>query len=279
MKRWPGLLRAARGALCGCVLIGFGAGLIGCDRLPLDNDLDEAGAAARAGEWGLAQKLLERYLRDEGSGEDRWKAWIMLLEVSARANPDSPWLVDYLETMLLEFEDSGERVRDILNRLALAHEARGRLDRAADVWARLIDEPDLAPDDNAATHRRLARIHIRQRRFAEADNVLQNCLTLDASSVRQAECLYDLADLASTREEFDNAALMARQVMELDGVDPALHARAGFILGDALEQLGKRDEALAVFTAIRNVYPNDRVIDTRIAHLKKPVRKDGTAKK
>ena len=261
--------------VCGLLMVC----LSGCGQLPLGDDLAAAAEASRLGEWSLAEKLLERYLRTAEDPEARWEAWNRLLDVSVKANPDNTWAVDYLDTMLLEFEDSGDRVRDILHRLALAHEARGHLDRAADTWTRLINEPDLQVDESAIIHRRLARIYLRQRRFGEAENVLQACLSLAAAPGRQAECLYDLADLASTQEYFDGAALLARQVMELDGVDPLLNARAGFILADALEQQGQKDEAMKQFIGIRDKYPNSRVIDARIAHLKKASRTGGSGKK
>ena len=40
-------------------------------------------------------------------------------------------------------------------------------------------------------------------------------------------------------------------------------------VGRTLEQLGRNDEALTQFEAIRDIYPNPGVIDNRIAYLKK----------
>lgn len=254
------------------------AALTGCRDMALESDVAEARQAVRAGELTRAEKLLERYLRTAQDKEERWVAWNMLLDVTAQSTPDSPWIVDYLETMLLEFEDSGERVHDILWRLATAHEARGRLGLAADAWTRLINEPGLSDDDKAGLLKRLARLHMRQRRFEEAGEALRACTALPgAGPARQADCLYDLADMAAGQDQFDTALTLARQVMELDGAPAELRARAGFILADIAEQRGRLDEAQALFASIRDTYPNELVIDARLANLKKPPRSKGAS--
>ena len=75
-----------------------------------------------------------------------------------------------------------------------------------------------------------------------------------------------------TRGSWNEAADLARQIVD-DEPQGELRALAGFVLADALEQLGRNGEALAQFEAIRDSYPNPGVIDNRIAYLKKRVKK------
>ncbi len=253
----------------GMLLATLSAATVGCDRLPLGDDLQEGKTALREGDWSRARKLLERYLSTEQDSDARWEAWNRLVEASDRLQPGGGWIVDYLEAMLIEFEATPNRVRDILYRLAEEHETARRFEHAAETWTQLIQTPGLPAEESLEAHRRLARIDLMLHRFDAAEEVLEACLELPADSALHARCLYDLADAAASRERFEDAARMARQVMDIDGVTPELRAGAGFILGDVLEQQGKFGEALACFEAIRETYPNEMVVDYRITALKK----------
>lgn len=241
----------------------------GCEKLPLTDDLQEAGTAIRDGDWGNAQKLLERCLSTVQDPEIRWEAWNRLLETSRHVQPGSRWIVDYLETMLIEFEDAPERSRDILRRLAEEHEQARRFEHAAETWTQLIETPGVPPEESLDIHLKLARIDLLLHRFEAAEEVLEACLELPVSSSRHAECLYDLADAAASRDKLEEAADLARQVMEIDGVSPELRARAGYILADVREQQGDFKGALELFETIQEDYPNKMVMEYRILTLKK----------
>ena len=246
--------------------------LAGCEKMPLTDDLQEAKTAMQQGEWGNAQKLLERFLSTAREPEERWDAWNRLIETSGHVQPGSRWVVDYLETMLMEFEDSPERARDILRRLAEAHEAARRFEHAAETWTQLIESPELPAEESVTVHRRLARIDLLLHRFDAAEDVLESCLELPVGSARHAECLYDLADAAASRDKTEQAATLARQVMDIDGVSPEIRARAGYILADIKEQSGDLKGALELFEAIKDAYPNEMVVDYRILTLKKQLK-------
>lgn len=247
-----------------CALLGGG-----CESLPLGNDLADAKKAIQSGDMSQAQKLLERHLRVEENPVVRWETWNTLLKATEQANPSSTWIVDYLETMLMEFEDSPEKSRVILQRLAEAHEVLRRFERAAETWTRLLEEPGLNPDEQAAVYRRLAKLSLRLRHFERAEDFLQSCMALPIASGKQAECLFDLADATSMRGDINHAAVLARQVMDMDDADTILKARAGFILADIKDEQGQNQEALALFESIKGIYPNELVVEKRIALLKK----------
>lgn len=245
----------------------------GCDRSPLADDLHDARKAVRLGDIASAEKYLERYLRTEQDPDLRWEAWKELLEVIDSGKQGRSWLIDYLETMLVEYEDDPARSRDILTRLGEANEKMGRFERAAGYWSRLIDEPGLNAEKSAEVHRRLAAINVRLRRFEAAEENLHGCLALPVSETIQARCLYDLADGAATRELLDDADRYAQQILNMDEVEADIKSRAGFIVADIQEQKGQFAEALATFQTVRDAYPNPRVVDVRIEYLKKKVKK------
>lgn len=70
-------------------------------------------------------------------------------------------------------------------------------------------------------------------------------------------------------EHFARGADLARQILAMPGADKELKALAGFLLGDALEQQGRTADALAMFESVRETYPNEMVVETRIRQLRK----------
>jgi len=243
--------------------------LTGCEKAAPPDDMADARKAAGERRYGEAEKLLERYLRLNPEGEERWEAWQRLLQITLDVRGDDKAGMELLEAMYLEFGMDGDKAREVLVRLGGLLETARRWDRAADAWRKLIEVPDLSADENARAHRRLARIHASRREFCIAEDVLHQCLQLKATDARRAECLYDLADVQMSMEHFARGADLARQILAMPGAERDLKALAGFMLGDALEQQGKTAEALAAFEAVRETYPNELVVETRIRQLRK----------
>ncbi len=240
-----------------------------CDRQAATEELTEARSAFANREWNDAERLLEGYLRRNPEGAQRWEAWNLLVEVAHRVRNDERATVELLETMYLENGSNPERAYDILTRLGELLEAGRDFRRAAEVWPRVLELPGLTPDTRALVSRRLARILVMQRRFPEAEERLKACLDTEGLSTEgRAGCLYDLADLNVASEHLDVAVDLATTLVGLEGLTPELRSQAGFLLADALEQRGRFAEALERFEALRGVYPNDMVIDTRVRHLK-----------
>lgn len=266
---------ACRGRILGLLLVLVLSAILcgACDRRSLAGD-DLAGArmAIQAHNWILAERLLERCLRHEEDPEKRWEAWQRLLEVNSSAGGGYRVDLDYLEAMLREYGEDEGRVRFVMARMGVIYENLRRFDRAAEVWTTYLERAKLTSEEAVAAHRRLAQIYIRSRRFDAGEDVLQNCLALAAPDVGKAQCLYDLADMHMAREHWKDASGLATQIMDLD-VDETLKSLAAFLLGDALEQQHNTAEALQYFERARTAYPNERVVENRIAFLKKHMMK------
>lgn len=250
------------GVLC-CVA------LLGACRVPVEDgdDLQAARTAMAERQWSRAERLLGRYLREAREPEQRWQAWNALLTV-LEVSGDPRTNLDYLEAMLEEFADDDVKSRDILLRIGRLNERLRRYDRAADTWSAYLNVPGLSPEESLYGYRRLGAMLFHLRRFDAAEEALQQCLALPLADETKNMCAYDLADQYLARGSWNEAADLARQIVD-DEPQGELRALAGFVLADALEQLGKTGEALTQFEAIRDSYPNPGVIDNRIVYLKK----------
>ncbi len=251
----------------------------GCDRvLPAVNDLDEARAAMQRRDWPAAERILERALRSEEDPQLRWEAWIRLVDIQARINLNQRAAFGHLEAMLQEFSHDPGKLKIILERLGDFHESRGHTAQALGVWTRYAELGNLTDREAADAQRRMGNLHFRQRRFDLAEEALQTCLALPVEEGFRAWCLYDLAQANMAREEMDDARDQAAQVLGMK-IDDQLRGLAGFLLADVLEQQGRRAEALARFEDVRALYPNEMVVDNRIAHLKKKLKSSSGSSK
>lgn len=262
------------GKLFACVLLALGlcSGLLGCDKPLIVDDLAEARSAIANHNWTLAERLIERYLRVQDDPDKRWAAWQNLIEATNGASQEPRVTLEYLEAMLQEYADDDSRAKFILHRMGTLNEFLRRYDRAADAWSTYINLDGLSAEEATEAHRRLATIHFRARRYDVAENVLYSCLSLDMPAQLHAQCMYDLADMSVAREQWAEASTFAMQVLEID-TNANMKGLTMFLLAEALEQQNKLEEALRYFEAARPLYPNEMVVDNRIAYLNKKVGK------
>jgi tetratricopeptide (TPR) repeat protein len=121
----------------------------------------------------------------------------------------------------------------------------------------------------AALYRNMARVYLRRLEFELAKEALSLCLELKIPQSTKSECRYDLADAYLVMENVEEAIKELRGLLEQGGVDDDLQLLSVFMLADALEQQGKKQEALALFESIRFTYPNTSVVEARIEYLQK----------
>lgn len=261
--------RAALLCLCLCAVCLLG----GCsDNSLMGDDLTAARAAVTRRDWPLAERLLERYLRETQDPDQRWEAWQQLLAVLGASGPEGRASLEYLDTMLEEFSDDDARSAVILKRLGELNEALRRHVRAVEVWTAYIGLGGLTPEQSVEGYRRLAAMQFNLRRFEAGEETLRECLALPLPDHDKIMCMYDLADQNMARERWQEVADLSQQILDSDP-DKELRGLTGYLLADALEQLGRVAEALKQFELARDEYPNPSVIDNRIAYLRKKLKK------
>lgn len=253
-------------------LLAISALCCACERVSFADDFETAREAVAQRNWPSAERLLERFLREEQNLDKRWEAWQLLLTVINSTGVEARASLEYLEAMLEEFADNDARTKVILERMGQINEALRRYERAADVWSAYTGLGDLTPEETVDGYRRLAAVQFSLRRFESGEDALQQCLALPMSDQEKLLCMYDLADHNMARERREETADLCRQILDSQP-EKELRGLAAYLLADALEQLGRAAEALKQFESARDDYPNPSVIDNRIAFLRKKQKK------
>lgn len=235
------------------------------------DDLEAARAAVSKRDWPLAERLLERYLREEQNPDKRWEAWQQLLTVINFSGVEPRASLEYLDAMLEEFADNDARNKIILKLTGELNENLRHYARAADAWSAYIGLAGLTAAETVEAYRHLAGTQFGLRRFEAGEEALQQCLALPLPDHDKIMCMYDLADQNMARERWQEVADLSQQILDSEP-DKDVRGLAGYLLADALEQLGHEKEALKQFELARDDYPNPAVIDNRIAHLRKKLK-------
>jgi tetratricopeptide (TPR) repeat protein len=237
------------------------------------NDYDEADLALRKGDWVRAEKYLERFLLTEKDPEKRWQAWSSLLLASDRAGHDRRWVNEYLETMVAEFADHPERMRQIALKMDVVQADARDYDKAIVSWYQVVSLPGLPDTEKRDIYQRLAVLQRRLNRQTGAEISLNECLALPLPDAEKTGCLYTLADLKVLYQDLEAATELADRVLAVPGLDPRLHSQTNFLLADIYEQQQNYRQALVLFEEIREEYPNPLAVDERIAYLKGRLKK------
>lgn len=243
--------------------------LFGCER-PIFNedDLTAARKAYMERNLPLAERLLERFLREQQDSAQRWQAWeLLLMALNAdRIHPRDS--LDCLEAMMVEYEDDSAKMAEILPQIAKYNSQLRHFEQAADAWSAYLELPDLNEAQRVSGFRQLADTQFVQHYYEAAEETLQQCLALPVPDHDKISCMLDLAEQQMLRDHYEEVADLARQILDSEP-DKTIFGKACYLLADALEQLGRKKEALAAFEKARDEYPNPLVIENRIEHLKK----------
>ena len=265
-------LSSRKARLCLFVLLCvFCLAAAGCkeEQTQARDEISLAEDALRRRDTGDAEMYFERYLRKFPQGELRWHVWEQLLQIALDLRQDRKTARDYLEIMLLEFGNEPERRREIQLRLAaLCNEMRD-YGRAGALWEALVQDPGLPDKLKAPVYRDLAHIYLRRLEFIPATDTLEACLTLQVDNAAKAACMYDLGEAQTLTENLTAAEASFRSILEMQGIPEERRVLTTFLLADVLEQQGNSAAAISYFESIRASYPNEKVVEMRIAHLKK----------
>ncbi len=243
--------------------------LFGCTLEELsEDDLEAANKAYMERKLPLTERLLERYLREEKDADKRWEAWILLLKTVNANNQEPRVSLEFLNTMLDEFENDQSRLPFILYQIGKFNELLLHYNQAANAWSAYVDLGELDDAERVEGYRKLAAMQFGQRHFDAGEETLQQCLALPLPDHDKIMCLLDLADENMARERWQEVADLCQQIFDSEP-NQTVYGLAGYLRGDALEQMGHKKEALEQFEAVRDSYPNPAVIDNRIRHLQK----------
>ena len=254
------------------VLLFFCFLFCGCDNALLSDDLLLARRAIADRNWSLAERLLERYLAHEQDVDKRWEAWQELLVVTRSSSIKKRITLEILDSMLAEFADDDGRAKVVLESMGLITESLKNHGRAADVWSTYIGLGGLLPSELVEGYRHLATAQFAQRHFDAGEETLAQCMALPAADKEKLLCAYDLADYQMARQRPQEVSDLCQQILDSEP-DKELRGMAGYLLGDALEQLGRQGEALHQFEFAKQDYPNPLVIENRIAYLRSVMKK------
>lgn len=232
------------------------------------DDLTQAQDAYAERNFPLAERLLERYLRLEQNSEDRWPAWNLLLSSinSDRAHPRAS--LDCLDAMVMEYENDSQKLLHIYPEIGKYCEMIRAYEKAAEAWNSYLELGDIDDEQRINGLRKLAAMQFAQKHYQAAENTLQQCLAMPEPENAKIYCMLDLAENNMILDNWEEVGNLAQEILD-SKPDKEIYGKASFLLGDAYEQLGKPEDALAVFEQAKDIYPNPLVIENRIEHLKK----------
>ena len=251
--------------------------LVGCrfDNFLMVDDLEAARNAYVARNLPLTERLLERYLRAEKDPEKRWEAWNLLLQALNAQGAEPRASLECLQAMHAEYEAEEGRLDFILSQMGKYNAMLRHYAEAAIAWSAWLELGEVNNMDKVEGYRQLAAMQFGQRHFEAGEETLQQCLGLPLPDHDKIMCLLDLANENMARERWQEVADLCQQIEDSEP-DKTVSGLAGFLRGDALEQMGKEEEALSLFEKYRDSYPNPAVMDNRIEYLRKnlKIRKD-----
>lgn len=255
-----------------CLLALFAFCVAGCTQESIaTNDLELARQAQAGRDWPLVERVLRRYLRVEQDSEKRWEAWNLLLSSINAVTPEPRATLECLEVMLVEYDEDESRQASILKQMGECNTALRNYDRAVKSWTAYTELADLPVGERVEGYRKLAAALLARRHFDAAEEALQQCMALPAPDHEKVWCMVDLADAGLGRQQWQDVANLCQQIMESDPPEE-VRGLAGYMAGDALEQMGRPEAALRQFEEARDFYPNPAVMDNRITYLKKHIR-------
>ena len=265
-----------RAGRCACVLV-FVLLLCspGCREDKHDDhaDLSLGNEAFNQYDIGDAEMHYQRFLRKNISSENRWWVWNRLIDIALNVRQQKTTALEYLEIMLEEYSDDHDRRRSIETTLAGLCKDLHLYERAISLWKSLASDPATPAEVRAEAYRNLSDAYLRQLEFTNTTDALQSCLQLDVSNTTLANCYYDLAETRILLGELAAAETNLRTLVSLEAVEPETLMLGTFMLADVLDQKGSLEEALGIFSSLKDTHPNNRVMEMRLDSLQKRLKK------
>lgn len=254
------------------ILLAFLACIIlasGCNSQPeVEDDLVAARKAYVERQYLEAERLYERYLKVHQQGKERWEVWNRLFEIAYSVRNNVHEGMELLEAMYLEYGDQHDRAKDILYRLGdLAMQSRN-MDKAIEVWQRLLNLPESQAIDQANAYRSIGEAYIATGDYDLAIDAFRSCVQIPVDPVDHALCLYDLAQTQFYLENYESAEKTLLKVLDTKGISSDLYDLTTLILSDVYDQLGHSEKSITLLQGILDSYPNPMAIEKRLEYLR-----------
>lgn len=245
----------------------------GCSSQPeAEDDLVSARKAYVERQYLEAERLYERYLKIHQQSAERWEVWNKLYELAYNVRNNSQDAMELLEAMFLEFGDQAGRAKDILYRLGTLCMDTRNMDKAIEVWQRLLNLPESTPVDQAKAYRNIGEAYLYTGDYDLAIDALRACVELKVNDLEHARCLFDLAQTQFYLENYHAAEKTLEQVIQTPNMDEELHALVVLLLSDVYDQLGKTKQSIVLLESILHTYPNPMAIEKRLEYLHQRVK-------
>ena len=243
--------------------------LAGCEPEATEGTLvAQARQAYAEGRFSDAESLYEEYLQSTPQGKDRWEAWNRLLDVALNVRGDYETADALLEAMFLEFGEDPEPAWELLSRLAGIYESLGDGSMAVQTWQKALRIEGLESSHAGTVYLRLAKLYQEQRDYDLALEALKSCTQSASELETLAHCRYETAQTLGYMQNWHQAKEVLDGLLAEPEQDPEIQALAVFMLADIYEHEGDYAQAQELMESIRLTYPNPRVVETRIEHLK-----------
>lgn len=245
-------------------------GLSGCDRIvPQSEDLLLARSAYAEGRYSEAERLYERYIGSQPSGRARWEAWNRLLDIAQTVKGDPERTAEVLDAMLVEYGDNLERLEYILPRLAGVNESIRRYDKALDAWSKLLSIKQLDQAKIPEIRRSMGRLYLAKREFDKALTAYADCRREAKPLELKNQCAYESAQALYFKKDYAGSQKAALELLSTPGLGDEKRALATFLLAELKERDNKKQEAGQLLESIRDIYPNPKVVETRLEQMRK----------
>lgn len=242
----------------------------GCMQSETEDVLSKARKAFINQEYTEAERFYQRYLRDNDNGVERWKVWNRLVEITGTVRGNKNKAIELLDAMLLEYSGDSARYRRILISKGEMFIESGLWSESTVAWSQLLSAPEVTIDEEATAYANLGKAYLMRGDYGLAVDAFKDCRELEYDNPEhKQDCIYDLSQAYAYLGNYIEAEQNLNNLLQYEGVEVTLMARAKLLLADLYEQQEKPRKAITLLQEIRDTYPNPRVVEFRLKNLQK----------
>ena len=242
--------------------------LSGCMQSESEDVLSQARKAFISKEYSEAERFYQRYLRESQAGKERWEVWNRLIEITGTVRGDKKGAIELFDAMLLEYAAEPERYKSILISKGELYIESGLWQDAARTWLQVLSAPEVTVEQETLAYSNLGKAYLMQGDYGLAVDAFTDCRELAYHNLEhELLCIYDIAQAFAFLGNHTEAEQNLLELLSKDTLNDELISRAKLLLADIYEQQDQPQKAIVLLQEIREIYPNPRVIEFRLAHL------------